>query len=85
MPWQKKIDGTQYIGYIIHWLEFEHMRLYKEHVLWDTWTIYNTYTKCANQENSYDCGPIAIRCIDLDTLGASLEFSHDMVWYRENL
>ena len=69
----------------MHWLEFEHMRLYKEHVSWDEWAIYNPYTKCIKQENNYDCGPIAIRFIDLDTLGASLEFANDMVLYRDNL
>ena len=68
----KILDGTEYIGYIMHWLEFEHMKLYNKNVLWDTWTIYNKYTKYANQENNYDCGPIAIRFIYLDTLGASL-------------
>ena len=57
----------------------------KKHVLWDTWIIYNTYAKCVNQANSYDCGPIAIRFIDLDTIGASLDFTHDMVRYRDNL
>ena len=81
----KKLDGTEYIGYVIHWLELEHMRLYNTNLLWDTWTVFKTYEKCANQENSYDCGQISIRFIGLDILGASLQFTHDMVKYRENI
>ena len=61
------------------------MRLYNKHVSWDAWTIYNPYTKCTKQDNNYDCGPITIKFIDLDTLGALLVFSHDMVRYREIL
>ena len=52
---------------------------------WDSWTIYNPYTKCTKQDKNYDCGPIAIRFIYLDTLGASLVFSHDIVQYRKIL
>ena len=72
IPWWKKLDGTEYIGHGMHWLKLEHMRLYNKNVLWDTWTIYNKCEKCANQENSYECGTISIRFIDLDTIGASL-------------
>ena len=63
----------------MHWLEFEYMRLNNKHVSWDAWTMYNPYTKFTKKDNNYDCGPIAIKFIDLDTLGASLVFSHDMV------
>ena len=66
----------------MHWLELEHMILYHIHMLWHTWKIDNKYAKCENQENSYDCGPISIRFIDLDSIGSSLEYTHHMVTYR---
>ena len=69
----------------MHWLEFEYMRFNKKHVSWDSWTIYNPYKKCNKQDNNYNCGRIAIKFIDLDKLGSSLVFSHDMVRYREIL
>ena len=69
----------------MHWLELEHMILYNKHLLWDTFTIDKIFTKCANKDNSYYCGPIDIRFIGLDSIGASLEFTHDMVTYRYNL
>ena len=69
----------------MHWLELEHMRLYNNNVLWDTWTIFKKYAKCENLENSYDCGQISIRFIYLYTIGASLYFKHDMVRYRDNI
>ena len=52
----KKMDGKEYIGYVMHWLEFENMRIYNKHLSWDTCTIGKNYAKCENQENSYDCG-----------------------------
>ena len=61
------------------------MRLYNKPVPWDEWKIYNPCTKCTKQDNNYYWGPIAIRFIDLDTLGDFLVFLHGMVWYRENL
>ena len=66
----------------MNWLDYEHMRLNKEYITWDPWTIYNPYTTCTKQDNNYDCGPFAIKFIDLDTLGALLLFSNNMVRYR---
>ena len=73
---RKKLEVTGYIDSIMHWLEFDYMGFYNKHV---SWKIYNPYTKCTKQDKNYDCGPITIRFIDLDKLGASLVFSHDMV------
>ena len=55
------------------------MRFKNKYMTWDAWAIYNPYSTCTKQLNNYDCGPFAIRFIDLDNLGELLLFSNDMV------
>ena len=62
-----KAKGTKYISSIMYWLDYEHMRLHKKYMIWDGWSVYNPYTKCAHQDNGYDCGAFAIKFIDFDT------------------
>ena len=77
-----KAEGTQYISSIMYWLDYEHMRLHKEYMIWDGWSVYNPYTKCTQQKNGHDCGAFAIKFIDSDSLDASLIFPNNMVRYR---
>ena len=80
-----KAKGTQYISSIMYWLDYEHMRLHKEYMIWDGWSVYNPYTKCTQQNNGHYCGAFAIKFIDFDSLDASLMFSNNMVRYRDIL
>ena len=56
----------------MNWLDYEHMTLNNKLMTWDAWVIYNPYSTCTKKLKNYDCGPFAIRFIDLDTLGELL-------------